>query len=122
MVKLLLISIISTEGAKFATANISNFYLMMPLKRPEIGRVKMLDIPEEMITEYELHKLQQQMGGSTFGSFEACTAYLKWKPTASMNMRRDSTKKDTTKAPSPQPLEAQDLTHTVRLDRRRFWY
>jgi hypothetical protein len=56
LIKLFLNSVISTEGAKFATADISNFHLMTPLKRPGFGRVKMSDNPEEVITEYELHK------------------------------------------------------------------
>lgn len=37
LIKLFLNSVISTEGARFATADISNFYLMTPLKRPEFG-------------------------------------------------------------------------------------
>ncbi|KAL7476295.1 hypothetical protein ACHAW6_003413, partial [Cyclotella cf. meneghiniana] len=57
LIKIFLNSVISTEGAKFATTTISNFYRMTPLKHPEFGRVKMSDIPEEVITEYELHKI-----------------------------------------------------------------
>lgn len=56
LIKIFLNSVVSTEGAKFATADISNFYLMTPLKRPEFGRVKLSDIPEEIIKEYELEK------------------------------------------------------------------
>ncbi|KAL7488544.1 hypothetical protein ACHAW6_014130 [Cyclotella cf. meneghiniana] len=56
LIKIFLNSVISSEGTKFATADILNFYLMMPLKRPEFGRVKISDIPEEIIKEYELEK------------------------------------------------------------------
>jgi hypothetical protein len=49
-------SVISSDGAKFATADLSNFYLMTPLKRPEYGRVKLTDIPDEIIEEYKLHE------------------------------------------------------------------
>jgi hypothetical protein len=35
LVKILLNSIISTKGARFANADIANFYLMTPLKRQE---------------------------------------------------------------------------------------
>ena len=35
LIKIFLNSIISTSGAKFANVDISNFYLMTPLKRPE---------------------------------------------------------------------------------------
>ena len=38
----------------YDTADLSNFYLMTPLKRPEYGRVKLTDIPDEIIKEYKL--------------------------------------------------------------------
>ena len=41
-------------GARFANADISNFYLMTPLKRPEYAKVKLSDIPEEVIEQYKL--------------------------------------------------------------------
>ena len=52
--KLLFNSVISTEGAKFMTMDISNFYLMTPLSRPEYIRIKLSDIPDEIIDEYKL--------------------------------------------------------------------
>eukprot|EP00956_Cyclotella_meneghiniana_P001303 scaffold1404_cov37-Cyclotella_meneghiniana.AAC.7 len=52
--KLLFNSVVSTPGAKFFTMDLSNFYLMTPLKRPEYIRMNMSDIPEEMIIEYKL--------------------------------------------------------------------
>ncbi len=54
--KMLFNSIISTKGAKFMTMDISNFYLMTPLKRPEYIRIKLTDIPKEIIDEYKLCK------------------------------------------------------------------
>jgi uncharacterized protein YktA (UPF0223 family) len=54
LIKNLLNSVISTPGARFATADISNFYLMTPLKRPEYAKIKLSDIPEEVIKEYKL--------------------------------------------------------------------
>ena len=56
LIKIFLNSIISTDGAKFATADLSNFYLMTPLKRPEYGRVKLTDIPDKIICEYKLRE------------------------------------------------------------------
>ena len=47
--KLLFNSVVSTKGAKFMTMDISNFYLITPLKRPEYIRMKMSDIPKEVI-------------------------------------------------------------------------
>jgi hypothetical protein len=54
LIKILLNSVISTPGARFAMADISNFYLMTPLKRPEYAKIKLSDIPEEVIKEYKL--------------------------------------------------------------------
>jgi hypothetical protein len=55
LIKIFLNSVISTERAKFATADLSNFYLMMPLKQPKYGRVKLTDIPDEIINKYKLN-------------------------------------------------------------------
>ena len=44
-------SVISKRGAKFMTMDISNFYLMTPLKRPEYICISIKDIPKEIITE-----------------------------------------------------------------------
>jgi hypothetical protein len=52
--KILFNSVISTRGTRFTTIDISNFYLMTPLKRPEYIRVKIDDIPMEIINEYKL--------------------------------------------------------------------
>jgi len=52
--KLLVNSVISTPGAKFMTMDISNFYLMTPLKRKEYLRMKLSDIPEDVIKQYNL--------------------------------------------------------------------
>ena len=47
--KMLFNRVISTKGAKFMTMDISNFYLMTPLKRPEYIKIKLADIPNEVI-------------------------------------------------------------------------
>jgi hypothetical protein len=46
LIKIFLNSVISTPGAKFANADISNSYLMTPLKRPEYAKIRLSDIPE----------------------------------------------------------------------------
>ena len=56
LIKIFLNSVVSTKGAKFAGADLANFYLMTPLKRPEYAKIKMSDIPEEVIKEYNLHQ------------------------------------------------------------------
>ena len=39
------------------TIDISNFYLMTPLPRPEYIRMKLSDIPQEIIDEYKLQSI-----------------------------------------------------------------
>lgn len=60
--KLLFNSVISTKGARFMTMDISNFYLMTPLKRPEYIRISLSDIPDEIIIEYKLREKADNKG------------------------------------------------------------
>ena len=54
--KLLFNSVVSTKNARFMTMDISNFYLMTPLTQPEYIHINLKDIPDEIITEYDLKK------------------------------------------------------------------
>eukprot|EP00804_Cyclotella_cryptica_P022726 CCRYP_012523-RA/>CCRYP_012523-RA protein AED:0.38 eAED:0.38 QI:0/0/0/1/0/0/2/0/220 len=60
--KILFNSVISTPGARFMTMVISNFYLMTPLKCPEYLHVKLRDIPDKIIREYNLTSLADPDG------------------------------------------------------------
>ena len=60
--KILFNSAVSTRNAKFMTMDISNFYLMTPLKKPEYIRVSIKDISEEIINEYQLRKIVDDKG------------------------------------------------------------
>jgi len=62
LVKILLNSVISTPGARFATADIANFYLNTPLKRPKYVKIRLSDIPEEVTREYKLHEIATEDG------------------------------------------------------------
>ena len=53
-VKLLLNSAISTPGGKFMTIDIKDFYLNTPMPRYEYMRLKLEDLPEDFIEEYNL--------------------------------------------------------------------
>jgi len=44
------------------TIDISDFYLMTPLKRPEFICISINDIPEEIIIEYKLRKMADSKG------------------------------------------------------------
>ena len=55
--KILVNSIISTPNAKCLMLDIKDFYLNTPMKRPEFMKLKLSDIPEEVIEYYNLHGL-----------------------------------------------------------------
>jgi len=52
--KVLINSVVSTEGAKCLMIDIKDFYLNTPMKCYEYMRLKMQDIPDEIIKEYKL--------------------------------------------------------------------
>ena len=54
LVKIFFNSIISTRGARFMSIDISNFYLGTPMQRKEYMKIKLTDIPQEIIDEYHL--------------------------------------------------------------------
>eukprot|EP00804_Cyclotella_cryptica_P030727 CCRYP_009139-RA/>CCRYP_009139-RA protein AED:0.22 eAED:0.22 QI:0/0/0/1/0/0/4/0/733 len=54
LVKLMINSILSRPNAQFCTFDIANFYLGTPLDRPEYVRIRLDDIPQEFIDEYNL--------------------------------------------------------------------
>jgi hypothetical protein len=54
LIKLMLNSVISRKGARFACIDIKKFYLDTPMEDPEYVRIKITDIPEEFILEYGL--------------------------------------------------------------------
>ena len=58
-VKLILNSTLSRPTARFACFDISNFYLGTPLDRPEYVRIRLSDIPQEFIDEYNLHEYER---------------------------------------------------------------
>ena len=54
LAKILFNGVISTKNARFMTGDIKNFYLNTPLKRKEYIKLRLADIPEEVVTEYKL--------------------------------------------------------------------
>jgi hypothetical protein len=60
--KMLFNSVISTKDARFMTMDISNFYLMTPLHCPEFIRIKLGDIPDEVINKYKLREKATKNG------------------------------------------------------------
>jgi hypothetical protein len=54
LVKILLNSVISTKGEKCVMLDLKDFYLNTPMKRYEYMHLKLSDIPEEIMQEYNL--------------------------------------------------------------------
>jgi hypothetical protein len=52
--KLLLNSVISTPGARFATFNLKYFYVGTPMARKEYMRIPLTSIPKSIIDQYAL--------------------------------------------------------------------
>ena len=59
LIKVLLNSVLSRKGARFSTTNLKNFYLDTPMKDSEYVRIKVADIPEEFIYEYNLQGMDR---------------------------------------------------------------
>ena len=55
--KMHLNSVISTPDARYKTMNISNMYLNAPLDRYEFMRMKLSDIPQQIIDQYSLNDI-----------------------------------------------------------------
>ena len=53
-VKLLLNSVISTDGAKFMSIDIKDFYLNTPMDRPEFLKMNIKNFPDDIIKHYNL--------------------------------------------------------------------
>ena len=53
--KLMMNSLLSRKGGKFITYDIRNSYLATPLEYPKDIKIKLTDIPQEFIDEYNLH-------------------------------------------------------------------
>ena len=61
-VKLLVNSVVSTAGAELMTLDIKNFYLNTPLARYKCLRLKLTNLPEDVIKEYGLKDKETKDG------------------------------------------------------------
>ena len=55
--KKILNNVISTKGARCMMIDLKDFYLNTPMKQPEYMRLKLSDIPEEIIEQYKLREI-----------------------------------------------------------------
>jgi hypothetical protein len=61
-IKMLLNSVVSTPGAAFCSADVTNFYLNTPMDWEEYVQVHISLISNEIIHEHRLHKLLNSKG------------------------------------------------------------
>jgi hypothetical protein len=62
LVKTLLNSLISTKGAKCVMLDVTDFHLNTPMKGYEYMRIKITDIPKEIINEYKMSEIATDDG------------------------------------------------------------
>ena len=60
--KILVNSILSTPNARCIMIDIKDFFLQTPMRRPEYMQLKITDIPDEVIEQYNLKSLVTQDG------------------------------------------------------------
>ena len=56
LVKLIINSVLSRRNARFVCFDLKNFYLQTPMEKSKYVRIKLSDIPQEFIEEYNLTK------------------------------------------------------------------
>ena len=61
LVKLVINSVLSRRNARFVPFDSKTFYLQTPMERSEYVRIKLSDIPQEFIEEYDLTKAAQNV-------------------------------------------------------------
>ncbi len=59
LVKTMLNSVISTKGAKCVMLDAKDFYLNIPMKRYKYMHIKITDIPDKIIEEYNLREITE---------------------------------------------------------------
>ena len=62
LVKAFFNSVISTKGARCVMLDVKDFYLNTPMARYECMRLKLTDIPEEIIIKYNLQEIATEDG------------------------------------------------------------
>ena len=70
-------STIYTKNALYTTADINNFYLNTPMGRFKYMRLKLADIPDNVIKHYNLEDKSPQIGGYILRCAREYTGYCK---------------------------------------------
>ena len=59
LVKLIINSVLSCRNARFVSFDLKNFYLQTPMDRSKYVCIKLSDIPQELIDEYDISEADQ---------------------------------------------------------------
>ena len=59
LVKIIINSVLSHRNAHFVSFDFKNFYFQTPMERSKYVRIKLSDIPQEFIEEYDLRETSQ---------------------------------------------------------------
>ena len=101
--------------------DIANFYLMTPLKRPEYIKIKLRDIPEEIIVEYKLRDLATADGNvyikATKGMYGLPHAGL----LANEQLEKRLNKHGYQQSKLVPGMWKHDKTHTFHISSRQLW-
>ena len=74
-VKLWFNSVILTPGAKFLRLDVKDFYLNMPMDRPEFLRIKIENFPDDFVEQYKLKDVVDTKKIVMIRVKKVCTAY-----------------------------------------------
>ncbi len=119
--KMLFNSIISTKGARFMTMDISNFYLMTPLHRPEFIQMKLSDIPDKVIKEYKLREKATPDGSIYIEPSKACAACCNQVYWQMNSLKNNWTNTIQTEQIGTRPLETRHTANTIHIGCWQLW-
>ena len=75
LVKLIINSVLSCPGANFYSFDVKNFYLGTPMDCPKYVKIKLTNIPQEFIDEYNLLEFEHN-GWIFFELIKGCYGLL----------------------------------------------
>ncbi len=122
LIKLMLNSVILRKGAWFSTIDIKNFYLDMPMVDPKYVRIKITDIPEEFILEYEPAGKEDHNGWIYFEIWCGCYG-LPQAGILANNLLHGGLEKGglLQSRYDTRPLETQMVANSILSIRQQFW-
>jgi hypothetical protein len=121
VVKILFNRVKLTRGARFMAIDISNFYLMTPLKQPEYIHVKINNLPEEIINEYKLRAMVNKSGMVCIEVTKDMYANHKQDFSRTSSSNKAQQKQLLPKQTGTRPMGAHHKTHFFHTRCQQFW-